>query len=567
MASGIWHLACQTYALKLFNFHRSRNQTQFLFSSARSFRVAKSETLSAGLSPRSRRLPLLFKFSGLPSLSGLSGLLSLLRLFRFSKSALFFVVLLLSYSQSSVALTAYTSKYIEGSAPYLTFDNGRTKATSTDKLLSIRLQDGRVITPSSNTSSATNPISLPYVGSNLSHIEMIVPSSTNSVSISDLITRYNYWRDDDGDGQGGNGVTASGNISVSFRDKDGNTVSRNEALSICKAPYRVTLSSTGGYLQTQYGVPSRTSFSGATVDYYINPYGGPSVCHARPNLLLGGTTGINSNDDPRLAGPSSIWSSTKGFLTQSNDSSSYDQNFPTTGSDGLYFDLDIGGIDASQLSWTVNTVGSIRAEVSWTRPRTDSHQDPWTGDFIPHDFWIRDKSSYVTRVTLRGPRASSPQISSSNPRRFTPSLSLPQRFELVGRDSHGNEVRYGFVLKQWFVHRGNILDIQSNQSSWCSRLGYRLSKVKDLTNAVRTDSPSISGALPHSSVNNYMRHIGAGFFTEWGNMGLYADAGFVGNFYWTSDATGSNGFDVYSYSGGVISGSVSGSDSAVCTTP
>ncbi|SCC34806.1 hypothetical protein GA0061081_12313, partial [Gilliamella bombicola] len=206
MASGIWHLACQTYALKLFKFHRSRNQTQFLFSSPRSFRVAKSETLSAGLSPGSRRLPLLSKFSGLPSLSGL------LRLFRFSKSALFFVVLLLSYSQSSVALTAYTSKYIVGSAPYLTFDNGRTKATSTDKLLSIRLQDGQVITPSTNTTSATNPIRLPYVGSNLSHIEMIVPSSTNSVSLSDLVTRYNYWRDDDGDEPAVNGV--SGNISV-----------------------------------------------------------------------------------------------------------------------------------------------------------------------------------------------------------------------------------------------------------------------------------------------------------------------------------------------------------------
>ncbi|MWN06845.1 hypothetical protein, partial [Gilliamella sp. Pas-s95] len=100
------------------------------------------------------------------------------------------------------------------------------------------------------TSSATNPISLPYVGSNLSHIEMIVPSSTNSVSLSDLVTRYNYWRDDDGDEPAVNGI--SGDISVSFTDKDGNTVSRNDVLDKCKAPYRVTLSSTGGYLQTQY---------------------------------------------------------------------------------------------------------------------------------------------------------------------------------------------------------------------------------------------------------------------------------------------------------------------------
>ncbi|SCC35075.1 hypothetical protein GA0061081_1261, partial [Gilliamella bombicola] len=505
----------------------------------------------------------------LPSLSGLSGLLSLLRLFRFLKSALFFVVLLLlSYTQGSVALTAYTSKYIVGSAPYLTFDNGRTKATSTDKLLSIRLQDGQVITPSTNTSSVSNPIRLPYVGSNLSHIEMIVPSSTNSVSLSDLVTRYNYWRDDDGDEPAVNGV--SGSISVSFTDKNGNTVSRSDTLSLCKAPYKVTLSSTGGYLQTQYGVPSRTSFSGATVDYYINPYGssGPVVCHARPNLYFGGTGNNVPNpwdarvlDDSKFAGPSSIWSPTKGFLTQSNDSSSYDRNFPTTGANGLYFDLEMpAGVDGSQLSWTVNTVGSIRAEVSWTRPLTGTFTDPLGN--IQADNWITDKSKRVVRVTLRGPRASGSQISSSSPSRLTVP-SLPQTFELVGRDSSGNEVRYGFVLKQWFVNRGNKIDTPANLSTWCSGLGYRLASVRDLTNSNHS-----LGASPRSSGNHYMRHIGAGFFTEWGAVSYYAGAGFVTHGYWMSDAS-SGGYGIYvnSYNGSVYSYSASSGHFAVCTAP
>ncbi|SCC03404.1 hypothetical protein GA0061081_10455 [Gilliamella bombicola] len=556
MASGIWHLACQTYAQNLFQFHRSLNQTQFLFSSPRSFRVAKSETLSAGLSPRSRRLPLLFKFSGLPSLPSLpslSGLLSLLRLFRFLKSALFFVLLLLllSYSQSSVALTAYTSKYIVGSAPYLTFDNGRTKATSTDSLLSIRLHNGRVITPSTNTSSVSNPIKLPYSGNTLDDIDMIVPSSVSSVSISDLITRYNNWRDDDGDGQGANGVTATGNISVSFRDKDGNTVNRNGALDICKSPYRVTLSSTGGYLQTQYGVPNRTSFSGATVDYYINPYNSAArVCYARPN--------VNG----------------KGFSVQSTSPSSYDRNFPTTGADGLYFDLDISGIDGSQLSWTVNTSGRLGAEVSWTRPRSGSFTD-LKGNTVQADRWIPDKFSYVTRVTLSGPRADSAQINSNNPSPLDVP-SLPQRFELVGRDSHGNEVRYGFVLKQWFVNRGGRTVSQSNQISWCSGLGYCLARVRDLTNAkcgVNNNwfpcKNGVDGAMPHSSDNYRSRRIDAGFFTEWGVMNGYADAGFVYDRYWTSDVAGSRGFSVASYNvnGEVVYRSASFINAAVCTVP
>ncbi|SCB93001.1 hypothetical protein GA0061081_102374 [Gilliamella bombicola] len=560
MASGIWHLACQTYALNLFHFRCSLNQTQFLFVSpklSKSLHLTKSPCLSAVLSPRPRHLSFLSKLS------------DLLKLFRLPKLPLFFaLLLLLSYAQCSIALTANTSKEIEGSAPYLTFDGGRTKVTDADNLLSIRLQDGRVITPSTNPSSAANPISLPYVGSNLGHITMVVPSSQSSISMNDLVVQGN-WEDDDGDGQGANGVTATGSISVSFTDKNGNTVNRSDALDICNAPYRVRLVSTEGSLTTQYGVPRSSNFGGAMVDYYINPYNTVArVCYARPNLYFGGTgaTVNNIRDDSHYAGPSNIWSPTKGFLTQSNDYSSYDQNFPTTGADGLYFDLELpAGVDGSQLTWPVVTNGSIRATVSWTKPRSGAFTDPH-GNILQADEWIRDKSSYVTRVTLSGPRADRTQINTNNPSPLAVP-SLPQKFELVGRDSRGNEVRYGFVLKQWFVHRGKKWDSQYNQISWCSSLGYRLPQVKDLTNAVRTNSPSISGARPSSPASYYQRHIGAGFFTEWGVMYRYADVGFVHYGYWTSDTTGSNGFDVYSQSGDIYSDSVSDSRYAVCSSP
>ncbi|NUF27405.1 hypothetical protein [Gilliamella sp. ESL0254] len=551
MASGIWHLACQTYALNLFHFRCSLNQTQFLFVSSelsKSLHLTKSPCLSAVLSRRPRHL------SFLPKLP------------------LFFVLLLLlSYAQCSMALTANTSKEIEGSAPYLTFDGGRTKVTDADNLLSIRLQDGRVITPSTNPSSAANPISLPYVESNLGHITMVVPSSQSSISMNDLVVQGN-WEDDDGDGQGANGVTATGSISVSFTDKNGNTVNRSDALDICNAPYRVRLISTGGSLTTQYGVPRSSNFGGAMVDYYINPYNTVArVCYARPNLLMGGTTNIVSNDNPRYAGPANIWSPVRGFLVQSTSPSSYNRNFPTTGADGLYFDLDIGGVDGSQLTWSVVTNGSIRATVSWTKPRSGAFTDPH-GNILQADEWIRDKSSYVTRVTLSGPRADRTQLQSATPNPLIVP-SLPQTFELVGRDSRGHEVRYGFVLKQWFVHQGANNYSQPNQSSWCRSLGYRLSEVRDLTNATCSGFNSGSacraavGATPSSSNNVYQRHIGAGFFTEWGSMGIYAGADFIPGSYWTGDASGGNGFNVYSDSGAVNGLSISNSSYAVCTAP
>ncbi|OCG68414.1 hypothetical protein A9G39_02930 [Gilliamella sp. Imp1-6] len=378
---------------------------------------------------------------------------------------------------------------------------------------------------------------------------MVIPSGTTSTSLNSLISQ-GKWGDDDGDGQGTNGVTATGSISLAIKDKNGSTVNRSDTLDICKAPYKVTLDSTGGSLTTQYGVPNSSRFYGGTVDYYITLPSPPVICSVMPNLGYG--TG-------QYAGPSNIWNPEKGFLVQSTNPSSYNLNFPTTGSDGLYFDLDIGGIDASQLSWTVNTIGSLGATVSWRLPVSDP-----SNSYI--DRWIRDKSKNVTRVTLNGPKASSSQISSSNPGSLT-RPSLPQTFELVGRDSNGNEVRYGFKLKQWFVNRGNQEKSYSDQSAWCRSLGYRLSKVRDLTNAVRTDNPPISGAAPSSSGNRYQRHIGAGFFTEWGYMSHYAAAGFVNYIYWTSDASGSDQFYVYSSYGGVHSFSASSSRVAVCTAP
>ncbi|WP_085164976.1 hypothetical protein [Gilliamella bombi] len=431
-------------------------------------------------------------------------------------------LLLLPYSLESQALSATTSERIHGTAPYLTFDGGTTKLTTTDDLLSIKLSDGRTFTLQNNSSSPTAPIKLPNVEDTFADIEMIVPSSSNSININDLVAQ-GKWGDDDGDGQGAGEVTASGSISLVIKDKDGNTVNRSDTLSLCNAPYKVTLDSSGGTLTTQYGMPNSSTFSGGTAEYYITLPSQPVICAVRPNLNYG--TG-------KYAGPPSMWNPAKGFLIQSTNPSSYGLNFPTTGADGLYFDLDIVGVDASQLSWSVTTYGGsgdITATVSWTRPLSGTFTDP-KGYTIPADEWITDKSKNVTRVTLNGPKADSTQINSDNPSSLT-RPSLPQTFELVGRDRSGNEVRYGFELRQWFVNRGGQRTSYSNQTTWCNSLGYRPPQVRNLTNSNYNNL----GAAPSSSDNHYQRNIGAGFFTEWGSMQYYADVGFVNDAYFSSE--------------------------------
>ncbi|OCG10287.1 hypothetical protein A9G13_00675 [Gilliamella sp. wkB178] len=439
-------------------------------------------------------------------------------------------LLLLPYATTTQALSATTAQVIHGSQPYLTFDNGVTKVTTGDGLLGITISDGTTkitYTPADNTSTASNPIVLLKENQSFTDIGMLVPPTTDSITLNDLISApYNYWGDDDGDGQGTNGVTASGNLSVRITDKNGETVSRNTVLSLCgEAPYKVELTATNGSLTTQYGLPNSSSFTGGRVTYYISPKPATPICvrYARPSLRREGT-----GNQP---GPATIWNPDKGFLVQSTESSGYSRNFPTTGANNLYFDLDISGINGSTLTWPTVSQGGITATMT---------QSP-------------DNANNI-RVTLTGPVATGAQQDSTSPGRIA-RPSLPQTFVLVGKDSSNNEVvRYGFELQRWFVTRGVNVNTYPYHSSWCSSLGYRLPQVKDLTNAkcgVNRYFPcvnGIDGATPLSNNNNYQRNIGAGLFTEWGFMVNYnataAGAGFGYFYYWTSDSDGSNQFTV-----------------------
>ncbi|NUF27286.1 hypothetical protein [Gilliamella sp. ESL0254] len=529
MASGIWHLACQTYALNLFQFHRSPKKTQFSFLSPK---LSKSSSLALPQRP-----------------SFLSYL---------SKSPLAFApLLLLSYSQSSQALTAQTSQVIRGSAPYFTYDGGRTRATTTDDLLTITLPNGTRVTPSINTTSAGNPIMLP-AGSTFSDIRTFVPSPNFASDLDTIVRAYqNWWGDDDGDGQGTYNVTATGRLSISIIDRYGNNVNYlSNRLLPCWGPYKMTLSVTNGSLKTRYGLPNRSDFPSGTATYYISS--GAEICSVMPNLFYGGTGRImgDSPQDTGHIGPA--WDPKKGFKDRpSTNPTLYSQNFPTTGADRLYFDLDIGGMDGSQLTWSPVSHDGITATVTWGR-----YSDNWLINSQP-----------VTRVMLNGPKASTSQINTTSPSSLN-APSLPHTFELEGRDRSGNVmIKYGFVLKQWFVNRNNRAATQPEHSSWCSRLGYRLPKIKDLTNhrcGITSAFPcygGINGATPWGSKGFYMRHIGAGFFSEWGRMSDYVGANFVDSFYyWTDDVINGSGFHV-TLGGTVRKERTSYNYYGLCTTP
>lgn len=428
------------------------------------------------------------------------------------------------------ALTSVTSNFIYGHAPYLTLDGGHTRVMDTDGLLGISLSNGTRLTPTTNNSTQSNPIELPNLSETLANVEMFIPINTNSIELNLLIgAPYFYWGDDDGDGQGSDGVSANGSLSLTIVDNNNQAVARNARLDICNAPYKLTLSTTGGALTTHYGFPKSSNFNASTATYYINPKALPKVCFVKPNLKYG------KNNEPDswahgvdFRGPISMWNENKGFIPQSSNPSFYYLNFPSTGADHLYFDLEIAG--SGPLKWEPVEHNGITATI-------DANS---TGNRV--------------KVTLTGPVASKQQWNSDRPNEIANEIkilrpNLPQTFELVGKDDNGNAIiKYGFKLKQWFVNRGNKEGKYYNYidtEKWCENINYRLPMVKDLTNASCQGINSGHwceganvGAIYPSPNNYYQRRIDAGFFSEWGDMYYYSDAsfGFYGrDGYWTSD--------------------------------
>jgi hypothetical protein len=410
-------------------------------------------------------------------------------------------------SYSSQALTAETVNVIQGNAPYFTIDGGRTRLTNLEDLLEITLSNGNGKKFNASNSldyDEFNPILVPG-GDSFADIAMIMPIDAEQlepeahgeyqIDMNTLIgPPYNYWGDDDGDGD----ATANGYLDLYISDWYGNGVQRNEVLNICKAPYNIDLTISDVTLETRYGVPKSDSFKDRLrVQYVVSPDVPPSVCYAKPILK----PGDSHRWEDEFLGPPSIWSPDYGFLTQSYNPSSYGLNFPTTGSNNLYFDLIISG-SKEALSWDPVTHGGITATMT-------------------------NSTKESVRVTLTGPVATPSQRVSDNPG-YLPKPVLPQTFELVGKDSKGNAVvKYGFQLKKWFITKGDEYDAKAKCSaikSWCNSIGYRMVLVNDVTNAYYEENGINLGALPSSQNFKLQRNIGAGLFSEWGLVYHYPNA-------------------------------------------
>lgn len=448
---------------------------------------------------------------------------------------------------SYAAISASTSQTIQGTEPYFVFKDSagtRNKLTTIDALLGFKYKDvtGAVKWADASVSA---PITV-QAGMTEDELEALVPiTAGTSYNLQTLITAATprlYIEDGDGDNSHTN--TAVGKMTATFK-KNGTAVAptAGQVLDVCSS-YVLEIKaegptpSTNLEAKTQYGDPKSRTYPENSATYTILP-SGVSVCNAKPDMSY--ATDI-------YAGPVGMWDTAKGFITQSTNPASYSNNFPTTGANGLYFELNVQG-NTTELTWTTETVGTGAAAITATPSACAT------------------PSIHCVKYKLTGPAATATQIASASPSALAlPAItaSVPAKFVLKGSDSTGVVARYGFNLQRWYTNRGSTSAGDTAQGTWCTKLGYRLPKVNDLTNAAGGAWP---GATPSSGGNYYSRRINGGLFSEWGYMYTYTGSGFASGSFWTG-VTHPTGYYFVSAINGSVGSHIPGYNPyGLCTYP
>ncbi|WP_141673033.1 hypothetical protein [Gilliamella sp. App6-5] len=420
---------------------------------------------------------------------------------------------------------AKTAKAIQGSAPYLTFDGGKTQSWDTDRFLDIELPDGKVLTPKNNPSSKANPIPLPHDGIKLSDIKTLIPSGQSAISMTDLLNNNGFWADKDGDGD----ITATGNLTITGRDANGTEMRLDDTFQDCYAPYSIQMFHDTFTLSTAYGYPNSTPMVyGNNVIYYLNPPKGACTYSVKPSLFLSDSRGNWGGSN--YSGPPSEWDDAKGFKRQ--DLNNPASNFPTTGMNGLFFEMDM--------------VDSLGSEMTFDK-------SPATSGI---DLTITGNGS-IAKIRLVGPKEGASAAEAAT--------AVPTTFILYSDKAKTNKV-YSFTIKKWFIARKDSVSQYVQAEQYCNHLGYQIPTVVQLTNA---NSHYWNQGLAGQG-NNYQRRIGGGLLAEWGEVNNYRYPGsnMVSNYtYWTQNTYKSpyeplTNLQVYSNMGSV--GVWPGSGHTVC---
>ncbi len=437
------------------------------------------------------------------------------------KKLVLFNLSLLFFTNEATSISATSLKSIQGSAPYLIFDGQQSDDLS--PLLTVKLPapNGDVTTITKDTNSSANDPIILASNTKFSDIETFVklPSENNTypkIQLSNVLA--NSWGDEDGDEV--NFASNNESLTLSWSDNEGNSLTeeiknnQNMELDPCYAPYKLTLSADQFTLRTDYGVPRDSNYQSVAHDYYFYPEisSGVKFCYAQPNLDNQDNFDTNS------------WKKNIGFVTY--DKNNPEKNFPTVGSNNLFFDIKfVGNLSVKNIiKFNGDVVTNSRSQIKL--------------NLSEHDGKLR--------VTLKGPRYNNFLTDFKN------------SYFVLYADENQTKPFYSFIIKRWFIAYPyapisyELIDERRCYEQLSTQnTKYFVPNVLDFTNADSGDGDPLEWQHGIQGVGpNYQRKISfqrerglwiGGLFTEWGKVTqeYYPDSDWPkydhDAYYWTMD--------------------------------
>ena len=417
---------------------------------------------------------------------------SLFRLITLSSILIYIICSVLFFKPGHASLSLSTRETVVGSAPYLTLDNGKTKITDVNDLVSFSFKDDKGITYTLNKSTNTTTPEKPFV---------LPPNSVKTFGDFDfpLIRGYpisqenyqnfryvvhlhepyfnDYFRDDDGDEitdkWGALDLRIYRNIEAIH-----DSLKLSDELNPCEEFYEISVIVHSIHVFTKYGYPQDKGIESASSTFYVRrepPE--PLVCWATPNL-------VDSNDDIHR---SSQWDNEKGFFLQ--DINEPAKNFPTVGAHGLFFDLIMAG--------------ALSKDVSYTKQPSDSN--------ISLDLSLKEnENSHLKKLNVKlvGPKDG---VSKTN-------ASVKPTTFIIYAGTEKKVPIYSFTISKWFILKPGLGEGYESSKAYCNNIGYQIPSVSDFTNANSyVYYPYWNKGFPGQG-NQYLRRIGGGLLAEWGEI-------------------------------------------------
>lgn len=396
-------------------------------------------------------------------------------------------------------LSKKSLRTINGSSPYLIFDDGTTnlklKNWNDLFLLGYYEKDKLVYYPLDDRSYYNYELPLNFSGLTFADLWSIVPPKAptlldnegnpyQKISLAELLQLpYYSWQDDDGD----TGISGHGEIILEIAKTTINYDSyyyfdRTEKIDPCDYVYTFDFRFNKVSLATQYGDPRETDYSSMRRNYHIYPsVTEPYLCYG---VRVPGGPSYGQED-----GVSGEWQSDKGmFFIQSHDSPL--GNPPTMGFSGAAFDLFVATGRERKFSYTKQPIDSPLSLNFDTRYRTSNLIVRING---PDDYSLKEEAMSFK----------------------------PTTFTIYAGEMQTKQPIYQFTIKKWIIaHDSTYSNEDSNHRSMLhqcdERFGYTLPRIAELTNA------KIISEDPKDYLLNdgytAKRQIGGGFVAQWGRV-------------------------------------------------